>query len=171
MADFNFDELRGAFSRAEVVKLEEDSNYGRLLKATGERLMELGFYRQGHVCQDPEVDQGHVEYPWFGVYPASLPEQERTNVSNQKTYSALVTMSTKDDNPWRGTMRILFLRERAEDACRSKRKIQLRDGDFHENTTLDTTPYVLAEGEEGGGFVFSTGFRVNYMVTEPRREE
>ena len=170
MSDFNFDEARGAFSRADVIVPGEDSNYARAMKATAERLMELGFYRQGYIAQDAAADRAHVEYPWFGVYPASLPEEERTNISNWKTYSALVTMATKDDNPFRGVMRILNIREAAEDACRSKRQIPMRDGDFHENTTVDTTPYVLAQSEDGG-FVFSTGFRVNYMVTEPRRAE
>ena len=170
MADFNFDELRGAFARRDIIDPGEDSNYKRLLMKTAERLMNTELFRLGFVAQDPSSSVISVEYPYFAVYPAALPETERSNVANLKTYSALILMSLVDENPFRGVCRILAVNEKAEDACRTKQLIPLRDGDLHENTLLDTTPYVMAEGT-GGQMMFSTGFRVRYEVTEPRREE
>jgi hypothetical protein len=170
MADFNFDETRGAFARADVITPGEDSNYGRLMKKTGERLMETKLFRVGFIAQDPEDSVVSTEYPYFAVYPISAPETERTNFDNMKIYGMLGILGTLDENPYRGVLRLMAIREIAEDALRTKFKIQLKDGDFLENTLLDTAAYILPQAV-GGQFMFSTGFRVNYHVTEPRKEE
>ena len=170
MADFNFDETRGAFSSKDVVIPGEDSNYMRLMKKTAERQMHTKLFRLAFVAQDPNQSVTSVEHPYTAVYPASLPETERTNQSNLKTYSILIVMATLDDNPFRGVARMLYIREKSEEALRTKKLIALPGPALHENTLLDTTPYIMAEAD-AGQFLFSTGFRIRYEVTEPRKEE
>jgi len=166
---FDYNDTLGCFSTANVIKPGEDSNYGRFIKATAERLAGTSFFRRVFMAQEPIAETG-VDYPYATVFPDGLPETEHTNISNMKSYNVLVLIATLDDNPFRGVMRICSIREVAESVCRSKVKVPLRDGDFHENTLIDSTPYIITEAESGT-FLNVTGFRVKYDATEPRRIE
>lgn len=167
---FNFDELRGCYSTKDIIKPGEDSSFMRLLKSTAERLAGTKFFNRVYLAVDiTEEGQGPI-YPYAAIYPEGLPEVESTNIENTKTYTGLILMETMDDNPYRGIARLLAIREKTEDVLRTKKLIQLRDGDLHENTILETATLVLSDRGESQ-CVFSTGFRVSYMVTEPRRIE
>lgn len=167
---FNFDKLRGCFSTSEVIKPGDDSNFMRLLKATAERLAETKLFHRVFLANDITLEGQGPIYPYAAVFPEGLEEEEATNFENRKTFTGLILMETLDENPYRGVSRLLAIREQTEDALRTKKLVQLRDGDLHENTTLDTATLVLSE-RDGSNFVFSTGFRVMYLVTEPRRAE
>ena len=168
MADFNIDEVRGVFATDDIIPIGEDSNFGRFLKATAERLANTKFFRRVYWASAPGGTG--LEFPYAAVLPTDLPETERMNVSNWKTYTVVVMLCLLDDNVYRGTLRAMAMREKCEHVCRSKARIQLEDGDIHENTLLETTPWIVPEAE-GGNFVFSTGFRIKYECTEPRKEE
>jgi len=167
---FEYNETLGCYSCTEVRKPGEDSNYGRFIKATAERLAETGFFRRVYMAQEPLTDSPDTEFPFAAVYPDTKPETEHTNYANMKKYGILVLLTTVDDNPFRGVMRILAINEAAEEACRTKAQVKLHDGDFHENTLLESTPYVMVDSLSGT-FMFATGFRVIYDATEPRKEE
>jgi len=170
MAEFGYDQTRNCFFCTDVIDPGEDSNFWRIVMATSERLAATGLFRWVFSSYMPMHDAPQVDYPYAAVFPEELPETERTNIENLKTYGVLILIGTMDDQRRRGTARMLAIRQASELVCRSKRKIEMMDGDIHENTLLDSTTLIEARAE-GSSFVFGSGYRIHYEVTEPREEE
>lgn len=169
MASFQSDELKGILSNPDPTDPGQESNAGFCMLATAERLMHTGHYRRGFLARRPLDDQ-NVDYPYFGVFPEGLIEEEKSNVENMKKYSMLVLMELVDDESTRGVLRLLALREKSEAACRSKVKIRVEEGSIHEDTLLDTAAFIMTEGRQEH-FLITSGFRVIYHITELRKEE
>jgi hypothetical protein len=163
-------EIYGVRRTQEVVDPGLDSNLGRCMDATVTRLADTDLFRMVAPLQAIDADAAGFEYPMACVCPVALAEEERTNADNWKKYSFMVMLGNVDDNWYRGVKRMGAMREAAEDAVRSKARIELESGDMHENTLLETDPYV-SSGRQDGPWVFWSAFTVRYECTEPRRIE
>jgi len=163
-------EQYGVRRTVDIIDPGLDSNLSRLMDATLDRLAGTKLFSMVYPLQAVDTDAAGLEYPMAVVVPVALPEEERTNVDNWKKYSFMIMLGNVDDNWYRGVKRMGAMREVAEDAVRSKVRIELQDGDMHENTLLDTDPYV-SSGRQDGPWVFWSEFTVRYECTEPRKEE
>jgi len=162
-------EMLGVLARDDVLIPDTDSNYGRCITATAERVFSTQYLKRvftGHHPMGPGI-----EYPNAGVYPGEPPEEEYTNMSNQVIYGVNVTIATVGViDPWSEMFRLLSIREVVLDVCRTKDRIDMKPGDIHENTLVYSPALILPIDEEGK-WIFTTGFTVNYIVTEVRKEE
>ena len=162
-------EIRGVLSLNDPITSGMDSNFGRLLTTTAERVFNTRLFRRVFIAMQPLGTQ--LEYPSAAILPGEPPETEYSNFTNQITYSVVVAMSTIGQaEQWDALFQLLNIREVVLDACRTKERIDLRQGDLHENTLIVSPAFVVPENEEGL-WVWSTGIYVNYVVTEPRGEE
>lgn len=162
-------EILGVLAQAEVIDSGKDSNYGRLLTETAQRLFNTRLFKRAYILHRP-IGTG-VEYPNVAILPGEPPESEYTNMTNANVYTATVALSTIGTaKPWEAIFQLLAIREIALEACRTKAKIEMKPGDLHENTTIISPAFVVPENE-GGVWTYSTGFYVNYLITEPRKEE
>ncbi len=162
-------ELKGVLSLDPILPAGNDSNFGRLLSATAERVFGTQYLRRVFIAHHP-MGTG-VVYPNGAIFPGDPPESEYSNITNQIIYTCEVILSTIGSaDPYIALFQLLNIREAVLDVCRSKAKIDLMPGDLHEDTTIRSPALILPEVEEGM-LMFSTGFFVDYLVTEPRKEE
>jgi hypothetical protein len=163
-------EMYGVLAQKKTIEVGRDSNFGRLLSATGERLFSTQIYRRVYIAHRPMGPS--IDYPCAAVLPGEPPEEEYSNLTNQVRYATVVaiTACAGTKSPWLALFELLALREKTLEALRTKDRIDMKPGCIHENTTVYSPAFVVPENE-GGTWTYSTGFNIVYLVTEPRKEE
>ena len=162
-------EKRGAYTIAQVVPSDEDSNYGELLLWIAERVADTKLFKQVAV-----VDNGYraFKYPHAIIIPQDVSMNIVTNRSNETTYPIHVTARVLDSNPFRAIRSLASINVRLMQLLLRKPTVEKLDlpqrGSILHDIKVLSAP-ILPSGR--GADEYETTVRVECIVREPFHEE
>lgn len=162
-------EKHGAYTIAQVVPSDEDSNFSELLLWVSERIADTKLFKQVAV-----VDNGYrmLKYPHAIIIPQDVSMAIVTNRSNEANYPIHVTARVLDSNPFRAIRSLTSINCRLMKLLIRKPTVEKLDlperGSILQDVKVLSAP-ILPSGR--GNDEYETTVRVECIIREPYHSE